>query len=202
MKLYYSPGACSLSPHIVLHETGLPHEAVLASTKTHKLQDGTDFYTLNPKGYVPLLELDSGERISEGPVIVQYIADQAPASGLIPAAGTMERYRVMEWLNFISSEMHKSYTPLFTPGMPEEAKALARAKLRSRYEWLDQQLAGKAYLSGDRFCVADAYLFTVTNWAPRVGVDLAGLEHLAAFMQRTATRPAVQAAMKAEGLIS
>ena len=126
MKLYYSPGACSLSPHIVLKESGLPFEAVLASTKTHKLADGTDYYTLNPKGYVPLLELDNGERLSEGPAIVQYIADQVPDKQLAPAAGTMARYRVMEWLNFISTEVHKAFSPLFTPGMPEEAKAMAR----------------------------------------------------------------------------
>jgi glutathione S-transferase len=201
MKLYYSPGACSLSPHIVLHETGLPHEAVLASTKTHQLQDGTDYYTLNPKGYVPLLELDSGERISEGPVIVQYIADQVPASRLIPAAGTLARYRVMEWLNFIGTELHKTYSPLFNPALSDDAKAVFRAKLVERFTWVDGQLAGKSYLSGDAFCVADAYLFTVTNWAPRVGVDISQLANVAAFMTRVGQRPAVQAAMKAEGLI-
>ena len=147
MKLYYSPGACSLSPHIVLRESGLPFTPVLASTKTHQLADGTDYYTINPKGYVPLLELDNGERLSEGPVIVQYIADQVPASKLAPAAGTMARYRLMEWLNFITSELHKGFSPLFNPAMPEEAKALARTKLSSRLEWVDSQLgefAGRA----------------------------------------------------------
>jgi len=200
-KLYYSPGACSLSPHIVLHESGLPFQAVLASTKTHKLADGTDYYGINPKGYVPLLELDDGTRLSEGPVIVQYIADQVPASGLAPAAGTMERYRVMEWLNFITSELHKGFSPLFTPGMPEEAKVLARAKLVDRLTWVDTQLAGKSYLMGEHFTVPDAYLFTVAGWGRHVGVDISGLPNLSAFMARMAARPAVQAAMKAEGLI-
>jgi glutathione S-transferase len=201
MKLYYSPGACSLSPHIVLKELGLPFEAVLASTKTHKLADGTDYYTINPKGYVPLLELDDGQRLTEGPAIVQYLADKAPAKGLIAPAGTMERYRQMEWLNFVSSELHKQYSPLFNPAMPEEAKALQRTRLRGRYEYLDRLLEGKSYLMGDQLCVADAYLFTVTNWAGRVNVDLSGLTHVQAFMARMAARPAVQDALRAEGLL-
>ncbi len=200
-KLYYSPGACSLSPHIVLHESKLPFEAVMASTKTHKLADGTDYYTINPKGYVPLLELDDGTRLSEGPVIVQYIADQVPASGLAPAAGTMERYRLMEWLNFTTSELHKGFSPLFNPAMPEEAKALSRTKLADRLGWVNTQLEGKSYLMGDTFTVADAYLFTVAGWGRHVGVDISGLSNLGAFMARVAARPAVQAAMKAEGLI-
>lgn len=200
-KLYYSPGTCSLSPHIVLREAGLPFELVLASTKTKKLADGTDYNTVNSKGYVPLLELDDGQRLSEGPVIVQYVADQAPASQLAPSAGTMARYRLMEWLNFTSSELHKGFSPLFNPAMPEEAKALARAKLVERLTWVDAQLAGKSYLMGDTFTVADAYLFTVTGWAKYVGVDISGLAHLGAYMGRVAARPAVQAAMKAEGLI-
>jgi glutathione S-transferase len=201
MKLYYSPGACSLSPHIVLRELGLPYEPVLASTKTHKLVDGTDYYTINPKGYVPLLELDDGQRLSEGPAIVQYLADQKPASGLIAPAGSMARYRQMEWLNFVSSELHKSYSPLFNAAMPEEGKAVFRERLRGRYKYLNQQLEGKAYLMGDSFTVPDAYLFTVTNWAPRVGVDLSDLPNLQAFMARMAARPAVQEAMKTEGLL-
>jgi glutathione S-transferase len=201
MKLYYSPGACSLSPHIVLHEAGLPFETVLASTKTHKLADGTDFYTINPKGYVPLLELDSGERLSEGPVIVQYIADQAPHAGLAPAAGTLARYRLMEWLNFITSELHKSFSPLFNPAMPEEGKAVYRQKLLDRFRWVDSQLEGRDYLMGDTFSVADAYLFTVTGWGGYVGVDTSGLAHLSAYMARVRARPAVQAALKAEGLL-
>jgi glutathione S-transferase len=198
-KLYYSPGACSLSPHIVLREAGLPFTPVMASTKTHQLADGTDYYTINPKGYVPLLELDNGQRLSEGPAIVQYIADQVPASKLAPANGTFERYRLQEWLNFITSELHKGYSPLFNPAMPEEGKAVYRAKLVDRYKWVDSQLEGKAYLMGDTFTVADAYLFTVTRWAGFVKVDLAGLKNLEAYMARVNARPAVQAALEAEG---
>ncbi len=201
MKLYYSPGACSLSPHIVLRESGLAFEPVLASTKTHKLQDGTDFYTINPKGYVPVLELDDGERLTEGPAIVQYIADQVPGKHLAPAAGTMARYRLQEWLNFITSEIHKSYSPMFNPAVPNEYKAMAKTRLADRYRWLDAQLEGKSYLMGDAFSVADAYLFAVTNWAKFVELDLAPYKNLGAFMARVAARPAVQEAMKAEGLL-
>ena len=201
MKLYYSPGACSLSPHIVLREAGLAFEPVLASTKTHKLQDGTDYYGINPKGYVPLLELANGERLTEGPVIVQYIADQAPAKKLAPAAGTMARYRLQEWLNFITSELHKSFSPLFNPAMPEEGKALYRTRLGERFKWVDGQLAGKNYLMGEDFSVADAYLFVVAGWGKHVGVDISSLANLGAFMARVAARPAVQEALKAEGLL-
>ena len=201
MKLYYSPGACSLSPHIVLRESGLAFEPVLASTKTHKLEDGTDYYTINAKGYVPLLELDSGERLSEGPAIVQYIADQVPAKKLAPPAGTMERYRLQEWLNFITSELHKGIGGIFNPAMPEEAKVLMRAKALDRLKWVDSQLEGKHYLMGDAFTVPDAYLFTVTNWTKFTGIDISGLKNLGAFMARMAARPAVQEAMKAEGLL-
>jgi glutathione S-transferase len=200
-KLYYSPGACSLSPHIVLREAGLPFSLVLASTKTKKLADGSDYLAINSKGYVPLLELDDGQRLSEGPAIVQYIADQAPATGLAPAAGTMARYRLMEWLNFITSELHKGFSPLFTPGMPDEAKAMAQKKLGERLAWVDGQLAGKDYLMGDTFTVADAYLFTVAGWGKYVGVDISGLQNLAAYMGRVAARPAVHDALKAEGLL-
>jgi glutathione S-transferase len=201
MKLYYSPGACSLSPHIVLRESGLAFEPVLASTKTHKLQDGTDYYGINPKGYVPLLELDNGERLSEGPVIVQYIADQVPARKLAPPAGTMARYRLQEWLNFITSELHKGFSPLFNPAVPDDAKPVFRAKLVDRFKWVDSQLAGRNYLMGDEFSVADAYLFTVAGWSGYVGVDITGLANLGAFMERMKARPAVQAALKAEGLL-
>lgn len=201
MKLYYSPGACSLSPHIVLREAGLAFEPVLASTKTHKLQDGTDYYGINPKGYVPLLELDNGERLSEGPVIVQYIADQVPAKKLAPPAGTMARYRLQEWLNFITSELHKGFSPLFNPAVPEDAKPVFRNKLVERFKWVDSQLAGKQYLMGDEFSVADAYLFTVASWSGYVGVDISGLANLGGFMERMKARPAVQDALKAEGLL-
>ena len=201
MKLYYSPGACSLSPHIALHEAGIAFEPVLASTKSHKLQDGTDYYGINPLGYVPMLELDDGTRLREGPAIVQYIADLAPTRNLAPAAGTMQRYRLQEWLTFIGTEMHKGYSPLFNPGMPEEAKTLFKDKLKSRYEWLDSQLADKPYLTGDQFSVADGYLFAVTNWAKPTGVDISGCPHVQAWHARVAARPAVQDAMKAEGLL-
>ncbi len=201
MKLYYSPGACSLSPHIVLHEAGLAFQPVMANLKTHQLGDGSDYYAVNAKGYVPLLELDDGQRLSEGPAIVQYIADQVPEKKLAPAAGTMERYRLMEWLNFISTELHKGFSPLFNPAMPEEGKALARTRLGERFKWLDGQLAGKAYLMGEQFTVADAYLFTVSSWSKHVGVDLTALSNLGAYLGRVGARPAVQAALKAEGLL-
>ncbi|MBX3642232.1 MAG: glutathione transferase GstA [Rubrivivax sp.] len=201
MKLYYSPGACSLSPHIVLREAGLPFTLVMASTKTHKLADGTDYYSINPKGYVPLLELDDGQRLSEGPVIVQYVADQVPGKKLAAAWGSMERYRQMEWLTFIGTEIHKGFSPLFAPSTPEETKAASRARVLSRLEWVNQQLEGKQYLMGDSFSVPDAYLFAVTNWAKFVNLDISSLSHLGAFMARMAARPAVQEALKAEGLL-
>ena len=201
MKLYYSPGACSLSPHIVLREAGLAFEPVLASTKTHKLQDGTDYYGINPKGYVPLLELDDGQRLSEGPAIIQYIADQAPGKQLAPANGTMERYRLQEWLNFITTELHKTFSPLFNPAISDDAKGVFRTKLHERFKWVDEQLAGKQFLMGDQFSVADAYLFTVSNWGQHVGVDLSADPALVAYRGRIAARPAVQEAMKAEGLL-
>ncbi|MCZ2088898.1 MAG: glutathione transferase GstA [Burkholderiales bacterium] len=201
MKLYSSPGACSLSPHIVLHEAGLAYEPVLASTKTHKLADGTDFYSINPLGYVPVLELDDGTRLREGPAIVQYLADQAPQKNLAPAPGTLARYRLQEWLSFIGTEVHKGFGPLFAPGTPEEYKPQIKQRLLSRLQWVDGELAGKQYLMGDHFTVADAYLFTVTNWAQFVGLDISQLKNLAAYRERIGARPAVQAAMKAEGLL-
>lgn len=201
MKLYYSPGACSLSPHIALHEAGLAHTPVLASTKSHKLQDGTDYYTINALGYVPLLELDNGERLREGPAIVQYIADQVPDKQLAPANGTLARYRLQEWLTFIGTELHKGFSPLFNPATPEEYKPMVRERLLQRLQWVDSQLAGKQYLMGDQFTVADGYLFTVTNWTQPTKLDISGLANLAAYRERVGARPAVQAAMKAEGLL-
>ena len=201
MKLYFSPGACSLSPHIALVEAGLAFEAVPVDLKTHQLNVGTDYYPISPKGYVPLLELDNGDRLTEGPAIVQYIADQAPAKNLAPANGTMARYRLQEALNFISTELHKGIGGLFNPAMPEEAKALMRARGLMRLQWVNGQLEGKQYLMGDTFTVADAYLFTVTNWTGHVGIDISALTNLGAYMARVAARPAVQAAMKADGLI-
>jgi glutathione S-transferase len=201
MKPYYNPGACSLSPHIALREAGLPFDLVLANLKTKKLADGSDYLPVNSKGQVPTLELNDGQRLTEGPAIVQYIADQAPASNLAPAAGTMARYRLMEWLNFVTSELHKSFSPLFQPNQPEEAKAIFRQRLADRFAWVDRQLEGKDYLMGAQFTVADGYLFTVAGWGQHVGVDISGLKNLSAYMARVAARPSVQAALKAEGLL-
>ena len=201
MKLYYSPGACSLSPHIALHEAGLAFTPVLASTKSHKLQDGTDYYSINPLGYVPMLELDDGTRLREGPAIVQYIADQVPLKQLAPVNGSLQRYRLQEWLTFIGTELHKGFSPLFNPATPEDYKPMVREKLQQRLQWVDSQLAGKQYLMGDQFTVADGYLFTVTNWTQPTKLDISGLANLAAYRERVGARPAVQAAMKAEGLL-
>ncbi|HVE52329.1 MAG TPA: glutathione transferase GstA [Ramlibacter sp.] len=200
MKLYYSPGVCSLSPHIVLREAGLAFEPVLAPTKTHKLEDGTDYYTINPLGYVPMLELDDGTRLREGPAIVQYIADQVPMKNLAPANGTLARYRLQEWLTFLGTEVHKSFSPLFNPAMPEEGKKIYRERIVSRLAYVDKELAGKDYLMGDTFSVADAYLFTVTRWTKPMAIDITGLPNLSAHHARVAARPAVQEAMKYEKL--
>lgn len=200
MKLYYSPGASSLSPHIVLREAGLAFEPVLAPTKTHKLPDGGDYYAVNPLGYVPLLELDDGTRLREGPAIVQYIADQVPQKNLAPANGTLPRYRLQEWLTFIGTEIHRSFTPLFNAAMPEDGKKIYRDRLAPRLQWLNGQLADREYLMGDHFTVADAYLFAVTRWAKPTGIDLTPYPNLRAHHQRIGARPAVQEALKAEGL--
>ena len=198
MKLYFSPGACSLSPHIALLESGLPFTLELASTKTHQLKDGTDFYTINPLGYVPVLELDNGQRLREGPAIVQYIADQAPASKLAPANGTWERYQLQEWLTFIGTEIHKTFSPLFNPNMPDSAKELFRAQILKRLTWVDSQLADKDYLTGAQFTVADGYLFTVCGWTKFVGIDVSALANLGKFLERVGARPAVQKAIADE----
>jgi glutathione S-transferase len=201
MKLYYSPGACSLSPHIVLREAGLAFEPVLASTKSHKLQDGTDYYTINSLGYVPMLELDDGTRLREGPAIVQYIADQVPTRNLAPANGTLPRYRLQEWLTFIGTEIHKTFSPLFSPAMPEEGKKMLRDKLASRFKWVDGQLQGKDYLMGDHFSVADAYLFAVTRWTKPLDIALTHCPNVVAHNERVAGRLPVQEALKVEGLL-
>jgi len=195
MKLYFSPGACSLSPHIALLEAGLPFTLEMASTKTHQLKDGTDFYTINPLGYVPVLELDNGQRLREGPAIVQYIADQAPASKLAPANGTFERYQLQEWLGFIGTDVHKGFSPLFNPNMPDTVKDMARVQVLKRLTWVDSQLAGKDFLMGANFTVADGYLFTVCGWSGFVGVDISGLPNLAKYLQRVGARPSVQKAI-------
>jgi glutathione S-transferase len=200
MKLYYAPGACSLSPHIVLREAGLPFDLVRVSTKTHTLADGSDFFALNPKGYVPVLEWDDGERLTEGPAIVQWIADHAPNRNLAPPHATRERSRLHEWLNYITSELHKGFGPLFNPAYDAAAKALAAEALTKRFAYVDAELAGRDYLLGDAFSVADAYLFTVTNWAAYVKLSLDAFPNLKAHQARVAARPAVQAALEAEGL--
>lgn len=200
MKLYYSPGACSLSPHIVLREAGLAFEPVLAPTKTHQLQDGTDYYTINPLGYVPMLELDDGTRLREGPAIVQYVADQVPNKNLAPANGTLPRYRLQEWLTFIGTEIHKSFSPLFNPAMPEEGKKVYRDRIANRFAFVNGELAGKDYLMGDHFTVADAYLYTVTRWAKPMAIDMTAYPNLAAHNARVDARPAVQEALKHEKL--
>lgn len=200
MKLYYSPGACSLAPHIVLREAGIPFTLERVDTGSHKTAQGADFYTINPKGYVPLLELDDGQRLSEGPVIAQYIADHAGRTDLMPAAGSMARYRVMEWQNYITSELHKSFSPLFNPAVDAPAKALFTASLQKKFGWISQQLRDREFLTGDTFTAADAYLFTVAGWARHVALDLSDCEHLQTCLQRVAARPTVREAMKAEGL--
>jgi len=200
MKLYYSPAACSLAPHIVLREAALPFTLHRVDTDRHVTADGDDYYAINSKGQVPVLELDDGARLSEGPVIAQFIADLAKATALMPAAGTIERYRVMEWQNYISTELHKSFTPLFADGLDAAAKGTLTERLRKKYEWLDRQLDGKSYLTGDVFTAADAYLFAVTGWARFVKLELSDLPNLKAFMGRVAQRPAVREALRAEGL--
>ena len=200
MKLYYSPGACSLASHIALEETGLKYEAIAAPTKTKVLPDGSDYRKVNPLGYVPYLVMDDGTGLAEGPAILQYIADQAPATKLAPPNGTVPRYQLQSWLNFVGTEVHKNFGPLFNSAMPEEAKQIFTTNLLGRLKWVDGELANKPFLMGSDFTVADAYLFVVTNWAQPLNVDLSPFKNLLAFRERVAARPAVQAAMKAEGL--
>ncbi|QCB47594.1 glutathione transferase GstA [Hydrogenophaga sp. PAMC20947] len=201
MKLYYSPGACSLSVHIALHEAGLSFEAIKAPTQSKILPDGSSYLNINPLGYVPCLELANGDKLLEGPAIVQYIADLAPEKNLAPTQGTMARLQLQSWLNFIATEVHKGFSPLTTPGMPDDMKTLARDRLMQRLQWVNGELAGKQYLMGDTFTVADGYLFTVSGWPAMVGMDLSGLTHLGLYRARVGARAGVQAAMRAEGLI-
>jgi len=200
MKLYYAPGTCSLSPHIVAREAGLPLTLVRVDNKNKTTESGEDYRAINPKGYVPLLELDNGVRLSEGPAIVQYLADLAPASKLAPANGTVERYQLQEWLNFITSEVHKQFSPLFDATMPEEAKEKFRNRLATRFDWIAGQLKGRDYLMGS-FTAADAYLFVVLGWTKFTGPDLARWPVLQEYVARVAARPHVQEALKAEGLL-
>ena len=201
MKLYYSPGACSLSPHIVSREAGIPVELQKVSTKDKTMEGGGDYWQVNGKGYVPALKMDDGQVLTEGPAIVQYLADQKPESGLAPKNGTPERYRLQEWLNFITAEIHKGFSPLFRPNTPEEYKAISKENLGKRFDWLDKQLAGKDYLMGKTFTVADAYLFVVLGWTKPTAIDLSRWPNLAAYHARVAARPKVKEAMVAEGLV-
>ena len=198
MKLYYSPGACSLSPHIVLRELGIPFELDRVHGGTKKTSTGADYKAINPLGYVPLLQLDDGQKITEGVAIVQYLADRKPESKLAPPPGTMERVRLQEWLTFISSEVHKTFSPLFAKALSDDAKQFFKDKLATRFDYLNAQLEKSAYLLGDHFSVADAYLFTVLRWTKAVGLDLAKWPNLTAYQARIGERPAVKAALEAE----
>jgi glutathione S-transferase len=201
MKLYFAPGACSLSPHIVLREAGLPFDLEKVSLSKKQTAGGADFSTVNPKGYVPALHLDDGEILTEGPAIVQYLADRKPETHLAPAAGTMARYRLQEWLSFIGTELHKQYSPLFNSKSPDETKTIQREYLARRIAFVAHSLTGKPYLMGDHFTVADAYLFTVLRWSKLVGVDLGAWPVIGEYLERVAARPAVHAALEAEGLL-
>lgn len=199
MKLYYSPGACSLSPHIVLREAGIACDLVRVDLKTKKTKDGADFTTVNPKGQVPTLVLDDGRTLTEGPAIVQYLADQKPDTGLAPPAGAFERYRLQEWLNFVSTELHKTFGPLFGPTTPEDYKPIARDTIAKRFAFADRHLAAEGpFLLGERFTVADAYLFVMTLWAGFLKIDLP--PNLKAYAERVGSRPAVRETLKEEGL--
>jgi glutathione S-transferase len=199
MKLYYAPGACSLSPHIALHEAGLAHESEKVDLSQKTLAGGGNYLAINPKGQVPALVIGKTV-LTEGPAVVQYIADQAPQSGLAPANGTLERYQLQEWLNFITSDLHKTFTPLFKPNTPEDYKPIARENLGKAFAYVDQRLAGNDYLMGSQFTVADGYLFVVLRWADAKKIDISTLKNLTAFQARVAGRPGVKAALQAEGL--
>jgi glutathione S-transferase len=201
MKLYYSPGACSLSPHIALLEAGLPYDLVKVDLRAKKLENGDDYLQVNPKGQVPALGLDNGEIMTEGPVIVQMIADQAAAKNLVPARDSAERYRLQEWLNFVTTELHKNFSPLFNPAIPDEVKAFFKDRIMGKFKYADGKLAGQDYLMGKQFTVADGYLYTMLRWAEGNKMDLSGLPNLMAFKDRVAARPKVQEALTKEGLM-
>jgi glutathione S-transferase len=201
MKLYYSPGACSLSPHIVLLEAGLPYDLVKVDLRSKKLENGDDYLKVNPKGQVPALALDSGELITEGPVIVQMIADKAPDKNLAPARDRAERYRLQEWLNYITGELHKNIGPMFSPLLSDDAKAFFKDRAMGKFRYIDGKLAGHDYLMGKQFTVADAYLFVMLSWADGMKFDLSGLSNLLAYKARVAARPKVREALVEEGLM-
>jgi len=201
MKLYYSPGACSLSPHIALLEAGLPYDLVKVDLRAKKLENGDDFLKVNPKGQVPALALDSGELITEGPVIVQMIADKAAGMNLAPARDSAERYKLLEWLNFITTELHKNFGPMFSPVLADEAKTFFKDRVMAKFKYIDSQLTGRDYLMGNHFTVADGYLFTMLSWADRMKFDLSAMPNLLAYKDRVAARPKVQEALTKEGLM-
>lgn len=201
MKLYYSPGACSMSPHIALLEAGLPYDLVKVDLKAKKLENGDDYLAINPKGQVPALGLDSGEVITEGPVIVQYIADQAKAKNLAPAIDSDARRHLQEWLGFINGELHKTFSPLFQPAFGDDVKDFFKTRLMGKFKYVDGKLAGHDYLMGKDFSVADGYLFVMLKWAERMGIDLSALPNLMAYKDRLAARPMVQQALTKEGLM-
>jgi len=201
MKLYYSPGACSLSPHIALCEAGLPYDLVKVDLKAKKLENGDDFLKINPKGQVPALALDSGELITEGPVIVQMIADKAAGKNLAPARDSAERYKLLEWLNFVGTELHKNFGPMFSPVLADDAKAFFKNRVMGKFKYLDGVLAGRDYLMGKQFSVADGYLFTMLAWADRMKFDLSAMPNLLAYKARVGARPMVQQALTKEGLM-
>ena len=201
MKLYYSPGACSLSPHIALLEAGLPYDLVKVDLRAKKLENGDDYLKVNPKGQVPALALDSGELVTEGPVIVQIIADKVSAKNLAPARDSAERYKLQEWLTYINSEVHKSFGPMFSPVLADEAKAFFKDRVMGKFRYVESQLAGRDYLMGKQFTVADGYLFTMLAWAERMKFDLAAMPNLLAYKARVGARPKVQEALTKEGLL-
>ena len=201
MKLYYSPGACSLSPHIALLEAGLPYDLVKVDLKAKKLENGDDFLKINPKGQVPVLALDSGELVTEGPVIVQMIADKASGKNLAPARDSAERYKLLEWLNFVGTELHKNFGPMFSPVLADDAKAFFKDRVMGKFKYIDGALAGSDYLMGKQFTVADGYLFTMLSWADRMKFDLSALPNLLAYKARVGARPKVQEALIKEGLM-
>ena len=201
MKLYYSPGACSLSPHIALLEAGLPYDLVKVDLKAKKLENGDDYLKVNPKGQVPALALDSGELVTEGPVIVQMIADRAASKNLAPARDSAERYKLQEWLTYINGELHKNIGALFNPALSDDAKAIFKDRAMGKFKYVDGQLAGKDYLMGKQFTVADGYLFTMLRWADAMKFDLSGLTNLLAYKARVGARPKVQEALTKEGLM-
>lgn len=198
MKLYLTPHACSLAVDIVARELGIPLALEWVDVRAKKLRDGSDYYKVNPKGQVPTLQLDDGQFLTEGPVIVQYLADGKSGNDLLALAGTMARYRVLEWLNFVGTELHKGFTPLFRPTTPQEYREIARQNLKNRFQWLDGVLAGQPFLTGAAFTVADAYCYTILMWSKLHDIDLAPWPNLAAYVARVASRPSVKAAEEAE----